>query len=229
MSDGPPAALPDRRRPVVLATRNPGKAVELEALLAEVGIRALDLGAAGVPYDPVEEAVEIHGTFAANAAAKARYYAARVDGLPVIADDSGLEVVALGAEPGVRSRRFSGVDGSRAEVDAANNRELLRRLEGVADRRAAFVCAMCWIDGSAEVAAEGRVRGQILTAPAVGAHGFGYDPLFRSDELGRTFAEATRDEKAAVSHRGRALRALVSALRLTPPTDPDTMLAASGA
>lgn len=216
-------------RTVVLATRNVGKAAELEAMLEAVGIRVLDLGAAGIPYDPAEEDVEVHETFAANAKAKARYYAARAGGLPVIADDSGLEVLALGGAPGVRSRRFSGVEGTRADVDAANNRELLRRLDGVGDRRAAFVCAVCWIDGTLEIAVEGRTEGTILTAPASGGHGFGYDPLFHSAALGRAFSEATRAEKSTVSHRGRAFRALLGALGLTPPTDPDTMLAASGA
>lgn len=216
-------------RTVVLATRNAGKAAELQAMLEAVGIRVLDLGVAGVAYEPAEEDVEVHETFAANARAKARYFARRAGGLAVIADDSGLEVHALAGAPGVRSRRFSGVEGTRAEVDAANNRELLRRLEGISDRRAAFVCAVCWVDGEVELAAEGRTEGTILEVPAGGGHGFGYDPLFRSDALGVAFSEATSAEKAAVSHRGRAFRALLGALGLTPPTDPDTMLAASGA
>lgn len=196
---------------IVVATRNEGKLAELRLLVAPLGYEAVDLGAAGIAPSPAEDAIEVHATFAENARAKARYYGALADGLPVVADDSGLEVSALGGAPGVRSRRYAGAVGEAAAVDAANNARLLEALAGVGDRRARFVCAVCFREGAREVTVEGTTDGRIVERP-VGEAGFGYDPLFLSDELGVTFAQASREAKAAVSHRGRALAALAAAL-----------------
>ena len=199
-------------RPWVIATRNSGKLRELRSLFAAAGISVIDLLEAGVSETPDEEGLECFETFEENALAKARWFAARVNGLPVVADDSGLEVAVLGGAPGVRSKRWSGrVDLSGMALDEANNALLLDRLRGASDRRARFVCAAAWCDGSRDLAVRGEVRGRIVEAHAVrGAHGFGYDPLFHADELGMTLAEATVAEKQSVSHRGRAFAQLVA-------------------
>ena len=131
----------------------------------------------------------------------------------VVADDSGLEVAALGGAPGVRTKRFSGrTDLTGQALDDANNATLLDALEGAADRRARYVCVAAVIDDMGERTFRGETEGEILFAPS-GDGGFGYDPLFLSDELGVTFAEVGRTEKERVSHRGRAFSALVRALR----------------
>lgn len=202
-------------QPWVLATRNAGKLRELRPLFAEAGIRVIDLREAGIVESADEEAVEAFETFEENALAKARWFAGRANGRLVIADDSGLVVDALGGEPGVRSRRWSGrTDLSGKELDAANNELLLRRMDGVLDRRARFVCAAAWCDGSREVVMRGEVEGDIVQEHEVsGVDGFGYDPLFRARELGMTLGEATVAEKQSVSHRGRAFTKLVKALR----------------
>jgi XTP/dITP diphosphohydrolase len=203
----------DRDATWVVATRNPGKLRELRSLLAGAGVRAIDLEEAGIPEAPEEEELEAFETFEENALAKARWFAGRAGGLPVLADDSGLEVRALRGEPGVRSKRWSGrVDLSGAELDASNNALLLARLRGVEDRRARFVCAAAWCDESGEIVVRGEVPGTIVERPS-GAHGFGYDPLFFATELGMTLGEATLDAKARVSHRARAVAALLAAHR----------------
>lgn len=198
-------------RPWVIATRNAGKLRELRPLFADAGIAVIDLRDAAVPESPEEEALERFDTFEGNALAKARWFAARVRDLPVVADDSGLVVAALGGMPGVRSKRWSGrSDLSGPALDAANNALLLERLRGVNDRRASFVCAAAWCDGARELVARGEVPGMIVNERAVrGAHGFGYDPLFFANELGMTLAEATIAQKQSVSHRGRAFAELL--------------------
>jgi XTP/dITP diphosphohydrolase len=199
-------------REVVVATRNAGKVRELVPLFERAGWTPRTLDEVGVAPTDDEDAVEAHDSFEANALAKARHYH-RASGLPVVADDSGLVVEALGGEPGVRSKRWSGrLDLEGAALDAANNALLLRRLEGVDDRRARFVCAAAWVDGARELVRLGECAGRIGRAPSTGGHGFGYDPLFVSDELGATFAEVDRAAKAQVSHRARAFRALFAAL-----------------
>ena len=202
-------------RPWVLATRNAGKLRELRPLFADAGITVMDLREVGVAESPDEEALECFDTFEENALAKARWFAERVNGLPVVADDSGLEVGALGGMPGVRSKRWSArADLTGAELDAANNALLVARLQGVRDRRARFVCAAAWRDGAREVVVRGEVPGVIVEGSgARGVHGFGYDPLFRADELGMTLAEATTAQKQAISHRGRAFATLLAQLR----------------
>lgn len=202
-------------QPWVLATRNAGKLRELRPLFAGAGIQVIDLREAGISETADEDAVEAFETFEENALAKARWFAARARGRGVIADDSGLEVAALAGAPGVRSRRWSGrADLTGTELDAANNALLLQRMQGVRDRRARFVCAAAWCDGSRELVVRGEVEGEIVNAgEGAGTQGFGYDPLFRATELGMTLAEATVTEKQSVSHRGRAFTELLKELR----------------
>jgi XTP/dITP diphosphohydrolase len=203
---------------ILLASRNPKKLAELRRILdpalPDVDVIGLD----DVP--PYDEVPESGATFADNALIKARE-GFRHTGLPTVADDSGLEVLALGGAPGVRSKRFAGADGDPEAVDAANNAELLRRLRGASEprRRARYRCVLVFLRDPSAVPEvfEGVAGGRILETPR-GTGGFGYDPLFHSDELGKSFGEATPEEKDAVSHRGRALRALAAALGPAPAT-----------
>ncbi len=193
---------------VLVATRNAGKYAELRAPLEALGLRVMDLDGAGVRPSPDEDAIEVHDSFEANASAKARFYWAASGSVPTIADDSGLVVDALGGEPGVRSRRWSGVAGPEFEVSAANNAKLLRELRAGMPRDAQFVCAVAFVDGQNVVVERGETRGRIAMAPR-GEFGFGYDPLFEAADLDwRTFGEATAAEKDRVSHRARALARL---------------------
>ncbi|HVZ77258.1 MAG TPA: non-canonical purine NTP pyrophosphatase [Gemmatimonadaceae bacterium] len=199
---------------VVLASRSAGKLRELRPLFEAEGFAVRDLQELGVPEAVEEDAIEAHETFEANARAKARYFFARCGGRPVVADDSGLEVHALGGAPGVRSKRWSGrADLQGVALDEANNTLLLERLRGAADRGARYVCVVVYWDGAREVVARGEVSGRIAEQRASGPHGFGYDPYFVADELGRSFADVAREEKATVSHRGRAFAALLRELR----------------
>lgn len=201
-----------RHDALLLASRNRGKLIELRDFFARSDIEVIDLVDAGIPELPEEDAIEAYPTFEENALAKARYFARRGGSRAVVADDSGLEVIALGGEPGVRSKRWSGrTDLSGAALDAANNALLMERLRGVADRRARFVCAAAWCDGDQSVVVRGEVPGAIVDVPS-GAHGFGYDPYFFSTELRRTLGDATVAEKAQVSHRGRAFARLLDVL-----------------
>lgn len=191
-------------RRLLLGTRNAGKIAELRALLSglDVSIQTIaDL--ADPPPDPPEEAL----SYAENAIFKARAYA-RATGLDTIADDSGLEVDALGGAPGVRSRRYFGEEVAPAE----RNRMLLGLLDGITARGARFVSviALARPDGQVETF-EGAVRGEIGRAPR-GQDGFGYDPLFVIENDGRTMAELPQAEKNAISHRGLAAAQLRSAL-----------------
>ena len=202
---------------LLLATRSAHKAAEIRRILAEVpGLELVDLGEAGVPETPEEELLEPHDTFEANARSKAAWFRERT-GLPTLADDSGLEVDALGGAPGVRSKRFApvpeGVEGQAR--DDANNTHLLERLEGVPaeSRTARYVCVAVLDDGRGDPRAfRGEAPGVILEAGR-GEGGFGYDPLFLDLQLGRTFAQVSPEEKNARSHRGRAFRALAAHLR----------------
>lgn len=201
--------LPAER--VLIATRSTGKIRELRALFAEHGLAVIDLQEAGIPDSAAEDALEVHATFDENALAKARYFR-RLSGMPVVADDSGLVVPALGGEPGVLSKRWSGrPDLSGQALDDENNRLLLERLHGVSDRRAHYVCAAAFVDSGRETVSRSEVHGHIVDSPR-GTGGFGYDPYFLSDELGRTFGEVTTEEKQRISHRARAFRALLAAL-----------------
>jgi len=206
---------------LLVATRSPGKQREVRRLLADSGIDVVFPEEAGVPPSLEEARLELADSFAANARAKAEYFA-RQTGLPTVADDSGLEVISLGGEPGVRSKRWSGAQGPEAVVDAANNAELLRRLRGApeAKRRARYRCVLVLYrtPKSFPETYEGGCTGIILEEPR-GEGGFGYDPLFFSEELGKTFAEATPEEKDAVSHRGRAFLTLRAALHPQEATE----------
>jgi XTP/dITP diphosphohydrolase len=200
-------------RRLLLATRSTGKLAELAPLFADAGIDAMTLDAAGVAPDPIEDTLEVHETFEENALAKARYFAVHVPGVTVVADDSGLEVAALGCAPGVRTKRFSGRDDLTGQaLDDANNATLVRALAGTADRRARYVCVAALVDARGERTFRGETSGRILETPR-GSGGFGYDPYFLSDDAGVTFAEIDRSAKERVSHRGRAFAQLVAALR----------------
>ena len=201
------AALPAR---VLLATRNEGKRRELVALLEPLGVNVLSLAGAGIPATPEEDDLERFETFEENALAKARFFSR--SGMPTLADDSGLAVDALGGRPGVHSKRYSGrADLQGRELDAANNAVLMSALAGVSAREARFISVAAFVDGTRELTRRGEIEGRMLEAPR-GSGGFGYDPYFYSSELGRTLAEVGLAEKGAVSHRGRALRALCDAL-----------------
>jgi XTP/dITP diphosphohydrolase len=192
---------------VLLATRNPGKLVELRRMLVDVeGLSVV--GLADVPEFP--EAPETGATFAENALAKARDAAAATR-LPSVADDSGLTVDALNGMPGVLSARWSGRHGD----DLANLELLLGQLGDVPDQRrgAAFVCAAALVvPGGPERVVHGKWNGTIARAP-LGTNGFGYDPIFVPAGETRTSAELSAAEKDASSHRARALRALLPHLR----------------
>lgn len=194
-------------RRFVVATRNEHKLGELRAILAEAEL---------VPLPPeVDLPPEDGETFADNALGKARA-AAAATGLDAIADDSGIEAAALGGRPGVRSARFAG----EGAGDEENLALLLRELEHASDRSVAYVCAMAFAgrDGSVLVC-EGRCEGELATVPR-GSGGFGYDPAFVPADTGaddeRTMAELTAAEKHAISHRGRAARALAARIESLP-------------
>ena len=195
---------------IVLATRNAHKVIELREILADL-VEEIGLEVVGVcGFPDVGDVVEDGVTFAENATLKA-VAVARVTGLPAIADDSGLAVDVLGGAPGIFSARWSGAHGSdRANVDL-----LLSQLGDVRDehRAAGFVCAaaLAMPDGRVFVR-EGQVRGRLTRAPR-GTNGFGYDPILLVDGDTRTLAEYDNEQKNAVSHRGRALRALAADLR----------------
>jgi XTP/dITP diphosphohydrolase len=182
---------------LLVATTSAGKLREIEAALA-----GLDIELLGLRDRPVAMPEETGASFEENAALKARA-ALAATGLPALADDSGLEVDALDGEPGVRSARWENLPD-----DQARYRRLLETLRGRPDRTARFVSVIVLaLPGGEELVFRGEAEGWITDAPR-GDGGFGYDPVFHSVELGKTFAEATLEEKAAVSHRGRALAAL---------------------
>ncbi|WP_298016219.1 RdgB/HAM1 family non-canonical purine NTP pyrophosphatase [uncultured Castellaniella sp.] len=193
---------------VVLASNNPGKLKEFSASLAAAGIEMVPQGALGVP-----EAEEPFGTFVENALTKARH-ASRVTGLPALADDSGLCVRALGGAPGVHSARYAATaDGARS--DAANNARLVADMAGREDRRGCYVAVLVYIrsaDDPRPIVVEGTWDGEVLAQPR-GANGFGYDPYFYLPDLGMTAAELPLEQKNQLSHRARALRQLLQALR----------------
>jgi XTP/dITP diphosphohydrolase len=196
---------------IVVATRSAGKLRELRPMFTAASLSVLDLTELGIPPSAEEEELERFETFEENALAKARYFYERTR-LPVVADDSGLEVIALGGRPGVRSKRWSGrTDLAGKELDAANNALLLRSLRGVSDRRARYVCVAAFVYGVREVTRRGEATGVIVDEPR-GRGGFGYDPHFVADGTGQTFAELSVSEKEAISHRGRAFGAHIRAI-----------------
>ncbi|NWA72078.1 XTP/dITP diphosphatase [Serratia proteamaculans] len=192
---------------VVLATGNPGKVRELADLLADFGLNVVAQTELGV-----ESAEETGLTFIENAILKARH-AAQITGLPAIADDSGLAVNALGGAPGIYSARYAGVDAS----DQQNLDKLLVALKDVpqSSRGAQFHCVLVYMrhaEDPTPLVFHGSWAGEITHA-AAGEGGFGYDPIFYVPELGRTAAELSRDEKRTVSHRGKALKLMLEAMR----------------
>lgn len=201
-------------QPLVLATRSAGKIRELRALTASAGYATETLDDAGVPETADEDGIESYETFVENAEAKARYFAAKLPGRVILAEDSGLEVDALEGAPGVRSKRWAGSAASGAAIDADNNVALLRALEHSASRTARYRCVALCVSDAQRFVGEGRAEGRI-TREARGAGGFGYDPYFESVELGKTFAEASPEEKSRVSHRARAVRAALDAAAAT--------------
>ncbi|RFB73406.1 MULTISPECIES: RdgB/HAM1 family non-canonical purine NTP pyrophosphatase [unclassified Herbaspirillum] len=190
---------------IVLASNNPGKLREFGALLGEIGLDVRPQGEFDVP-----EAEEPFATFVENALTKARH-AARLTGLPALADDSGVCVNALGGAPGVWSARYAG----EPKSDSANNAKLIADLAGHDDKSAYYYCVLVYVrhaDDPQPVIADGSWHGEIVEE-ARGAGGFGYDPYFWLPALNRTAAELSAAEKNAHSHRGQALRALVEKLR----------------
>lgn len=190
---------------LILASNNAGKLKEFAQLLAPIGFELHPQGEFNVP-----EAEEPHATFVENALAKARH-AARLTGLPALADDSGVCVNALGGAPGVYSARYAG----EPKSDARNNARLVADLAAHADKSAYYYCVLVYVrhaDDPQPVIADGRWNGQIIDTPR-GENGFGYDPHFLVPSLGKTVAELAPEDKNAISHRGQALRALVDKLK----------------
>ncbi|MFO0872626.1 MAG: RdgB/HAM1 family non-canonical purine NTP pyrophosphatase [Phycisphaerales bacterium] len=197
---------------LLFASGNPHKLDEVRAILVPLGIHVDGLDGAGAA---IAEPEEDGATFAENARIKAIAYA-RATGRACLADDSGLEVDALGGAPGVRSARYAGIGATRAARDAANNEKLLRELAGVdpSRRTARFVCAMCLASPAGRTLHEtrGTFEGVVADAPR-GANGFGYDPLLWLSDRGCTSAELSTGEKNARSHRGAAARAMAEWIR----------------
>jgi XTP/dITP diphosphohydrolase len=194
-------------RRLLVATRSSHKLAELRALLALPDTELLTLDDVGID----EEAVEDAETFEANALLKARFYAGLAD-LPTLADDSGVEVDALGGAPGVRTRRYAGDNAT----DEDNNRKLLGALDGLPseERDARYVCVLAYVEPGRDdaIVRRGEFVGRIATAPR-GTNGFGYDPIFEPTVGGgRTVGEMTPEEKATHSHRAVAARAMSEAL-----------------
>lgn len=191
---------------LVLASNNGGKVREFQELLAPFHFQVIPQGELDIPA-----AEEPHHTFIENALAKARH-ASAVSGLPALADDSGVCAHALDGAPGVHSARYASVDGD----NAANNQKLIAALQGKADRGAHYVCALVMVNSANDpepLIVQTRWYGQIIDE-AKGDYGFGYDPYFFLPELGKTVAELAPSEKNQISHRGQALRELISQLQI---------------
>jgi XTP/dITP diphosphohydrolase len=190
---------------IVLATRNPGKLREFRALLAPYGWTTLGLSDLAIN----EDVAETGNSFAENARLKAIGYSQATD-LPVLADDSGLEVFSLSGRPGIESARYAGPGAS----DADRVQKLLTELRKIGSKRAArFVCALALARrGAIVIETEGECRGEIARKPR-GIHGFGYDPIFWYPDLGKTFAELSEEEKNRHSHRAHAVRTLLARFR----------------
>jgi XTP/dITP diphosphohydrolase len=189
---------------LVLASNNQGKLREFQHMLAPLGIEVLTQAQLGI-----SEAEEPHCTFVENALAKARHVSL-ASGLPALADDSGICVEALGGAPGVLSARYAG----EPKSDERNNQKLLQAMQGVADRRAHYYCVLVLVrhaEDTQPLIAEGEWHGEIAQAER-GEGGFGYDPLFWLPAMGKMSAELSRDEKAVLSHRAKALNILLQRL-----------------
>lgn len=209
------------RGPYLLATRSQGKLRELRQIFSDFDLDVIDLAAARIDSRPEEDDLERYETFEENALAKARYFFERGGGLPTFADDSGISVDALEGQPGVYSKRWSGrSDLPESAIDLANNEKLVQSMRIARQQQgkrfvdtAKYVAVAAYKDASIEVVRRGEIEGRILEQPR-GGGGFGYDPFFESPDLGGTFAESALRNTASVSHRARAFRALLSALRV---------------
>jgi XTP/dITP diphosphohydrolase len=193
---------------IVLASNNPGKLAELQAMLAPLGVELVRQADLGIP-----EAEEPYRTFVENALVKARH-AARASGLPAVADDAGLCVDAFGGLPGVDTAYYATQFGYD-KGDAQNVRALLEQMQGLDNRRAALVSTLVALrsaDDPEPLIAVGRVVGEIARAP-VGSNGFGFDPVMLIPEFGQTFAQLPVEVKNAHSHRGRAVRQMMALMR----------------
>jgi len=187
-------------RPLVLATRNKGKIAEFKTLFSGFPIEMKSLN----DFGPIPEVVEDGKTFEDNAYKKA-HFTAKVLGFPALADDSGLVVEALGGQPGVFSARYAG----EGAGDEANILKVLKAMEGVSDRRAAFECVIAIaVPRGPALIYGGRCEGEIA-GDRTGKNGFGYDPVFFYQPLAKTFAEMSQEEKNLVSHRGKAMAKLL--------------------
>ena len=190
---------------MILASNNKGKLREMRELLADMDIEVLSQREAGLDF----EVDETGTTFEENSYLKAKAVT-DASGLPAVADDSGLVVEYLNGEPGVYSARYTG---NPEHNDADRYNYLLKKMEGVSDRRAKFVSAVCCTFPNGDVIrTRGECCGELLHAP-VGEHGFGYDPIFRPDDTEGSMAELTDEEKNAISHRGKAVREFIEKLR----------------
>jgi len=196
---------------LLLATRSAHKVQEIRTILSGIPrLTVLDLDDIGLEWRDEEEALEPFDTFEENARSKAEYFHART-GLPTVADDSGLEVDALGGAPGVRSKRFAPVEGLTGhKLDQANNNYLVERLGALEleKRTGQYVCVAALLGFTSQmIVTRGEAKGLILAEPR-GGGGFGYDPYFFEPNLEMTFAELHPDQKNELSHRGKAFRAL---------------------
>jgi XTP/dITP diphosphohydrolase len=204
----------------LVATRSAGKLRELREIFAEFGLSMTDPGSLGIPETAAEDELEVFETFEENALAKARYFFEISGGMPTFGDDSGMCVDALNGEPGVYSKRWSGNEKlDREDLDAANNAKLVRRMREARARdkedftdRGQYVSVAAFKDASGEELRRGEIEGRVLERPR-GTGGFGYDPYFEAPALGGTYAESSIENTAKKSHRARAFRALLSALR----------------
>lgn len=190
---------------LIIASNNPGKLREFQAMLAPLGIEVLTQAQLGIA-----EAEEPHCTFIENALAKARH-ASKLSGLPALADDSGICVAALAGAPGVGSARYAG----EPKSDARNNEKLLREMHDVVDRRAHYYCILVLVHSANDpqpLIAEGEWHGEIAQEER-GLGGFGYDPLFWLPQFGKMSAELRPDEKAQISHRALAMTMLLRKLK----------------
>lgn len=190
---------------LVIASNNPGKLREFQAMLAPLGIEVLTQSQLGI-----SEAEEPHCTFIENALAKARHVS-KESGLPALADDSGICVAALGGAPGVWSARYAG----EPKSDTRNNEKLLQDMQGVVDRRAHYYCVLVLVrhaDDPQPLIAEGEWHGEIAHEER-GDGGFGYDPMFWLPEQGKMSSELTHEEKTLLGHRGKAMRILLQKLK----------------
>lgn len=204
----------------LVATRSVGKLRELRAIFSDFCLEMVDPSALGIPESEAEDCLERYDTFEDNALAKARYFFDLSGGLPTFGDDSGMCVDALGGEPGVCSKRWSGrEDLTGRALDDANNAKLVARMQDALrhdpvryTNEARYVCVAAFKDSAGEVIRRGEIGGRVLLRPR-GTGGFGYDPYFEAPDVGGTFAESTVENTASSSHRARAFRALVTALR----------------